>query len=151
MKLPSWIFEGLWNRLVLLRKERAELRLQVSNLTRHTVLATAMEIADNGRKRNKGLLGREQLAYGEGLWIVPCQAVHTIGMKFPIDLIYLNRKKRIKKLSHAVPPWRLSICLSAQSVLELPAGTIRDTQTQTGDTLELLPAPMTSERVSSQG
>ena len=58
---------------------------------------------------------------------------------FPIDLVYLDRKNRIKKVRSAVGPWRLSACLSAHSVLELPAGTIRGTQTQPGDTLEFVP------------
>jgi uncharacterized membrane protein (UPF0127 family) len=95
-----------------------------------------MEVADSASARNKGLLGRERLAPGEGLWIRPCEAVHTFWMRFPIDLIYLDRKGRIRKLRGEVRPWRLSACLTAHSVLEFPSGTIRDTQTQLGDTLE---------------
>jgi uncharacterized membrane protein (UPF0127 family) len=95
-----------------------------------------MEVADTAAKRNKGLLGRACLAPGEGLWISPCEAVHTFWMQFPIDLVYLDRKNRIRKLVSAVPPWRLSACLRAHSVIELPSGTIRETQTQPGDTLE---------------
>jgi hypothetical protein len=110
--------------------------LLVVNRTRDTVLATCMEVADSAAKRNKGLLGREGLAPGGGLWICPCEAVHTFWMRFSIDLVYLDRKKRIRKLCCGVPPWRLSGCLFAHSVLELPPGTIRDTQTQPGDTLE---------------
>jgi hypothetical protein len=112
-------------------------RMKVSNLTRGTVLATRLEVADTGQKRNKGLLGRKGLAEGEGLWIVPCESVHTFFMQFPIDLVYLDRKYRVKKVRHSVGPWRLSVCMSAHSILELPSGTIRKTQTQRGDTLEL--------------
>ena len=122
------------------RHAAPDIRIQVSNLTRHTVLATHMEVADSASKRNKGLLGRERLSPGEGLWIIPCQAVHTFGMRFPIDLVYLDRKKQIKKLRSKVPPGRLSACLLAHSVLELPPGTIRATQTQPGDTLEFTSA-----------
>jgi hypothetical protein len=104
-----------------------------------------MECADSGPKRNKGLLGRERLSPGEGLWIVPCEAVHTFAMRFPIDLVYLDRKHRIKKLRSEVPPWRLSACLSAHSIIELPAGTIRSTDTQPGDTLEFSPAALTGD------
>jgi uncharacterized membrane protein (UPF0127 family) len=111
------------------------------NRSRNTVLATHMEVADSAAKRNKGLLGRKCLAPGEGMWIRPCEAVHTFWMQFPIDLIYLDRKNQIRKLVSAVPPWRLSGCLRAHSVLELPSGTIRETQTQPGDTLEFLPVP----------
>jgi uncharacterized membrane protein (UPF0127 family) len=115
-------------------------RLHVSNLTRSTVLATCLEVADSGAKRNKGLLGRKGLAPGEGLWIVPCESVHTFFMQFPIDLVYLDRKNRIRKVCDSVPPWRLSACFSAHSILELPSGTIRSTQTQPGDMLEFSPA-----------
>jgi uncharacterized membrane protein (UPF0127 family) len=85
------------------RPPTPDARFQVSNLTRHTVLATSLELADSGSRRNKGLLGRQGLAPGEGLWIVPCEAVHTFGMKFPIDLVYLDRGKRVKKLRNSVP------------------------------------------------
>jgi hypothetical protein len=115
-------------------------RLRVSNVTRGTVLATHLEVADSGPKRNKGLLGRKGLAAGEGLWIIPCESVHTFFMKFPIDLVYLDRKHRIKKVCDSVPAWRLSVCLSAHSILELPAGTIRSTRTERGDMLEFAPA-----------
>jgi hypothetical protein len=116
-------------------------RLRVTNATRGTVLATALEVADSGPKRNKGLLGRTGLDAGGGLWIVPCESVHTFFMKFPIDLVYLDRKHRIKKVCDSVPAWRLSVCLSAHSILELPAGTIRSTRTERGDTLEFETAP----------
>ena len=126
----------LRNSLSSCRTAHRDIRLRVSNLTRNTVLAACMEVADTAAKRNKGLLGRESLAAGEGLWIRPCESVHTFWMRFPIDLVYLDRKNRIKKLVSAVPPWRISVCLSAYSIIELPAGTIRETQTQPGDTLE---------------
>jgi len=119
--------------------------VRVSNLTRNTTLTTCMEVADNGPKRNKGLLGRESLSSGEGLWIIPCEAVHTFWMRFPIDLVYLDSKKQIQKIVSAVPPWRLSGCLRAHSVLELPAGTIRSTQTQRGDTLQFSFVPSNSD------
>jgi uncharacterized protein len=122
------------------QKPNPDTRLKVLNLSRGTVLATCLEVANTGPKRNKGLLGRKGLAPGEGLWIVPCESVHTFFMQFPIDLVYLDRNNRIKKVRAGVPPWRLSACLSAHSILELPSGTIRESQTQAGDTLEFAPA-----------
>ncbi|MGP8173224.1 MAG: DUF192 domain-containing protein [Terracidiphilus sp.] len=145
MNPPRWNCWGLRGWLIQRRREVPNNRLQVLNLTRHTVLATCMEVADSGPKRNKGLLGRNGLGPGEGLWIVPCEAVHTFGMQFPIDLIYLDRKNRIKKLRSEVPPWRLSACFSAHSVLELASGTIRNTQTQPGDALEFSSAPLPND------
>jgi uncharacterized protein len=109
----------------------------VRNLTRNSQVADKLEVAGSGSKRSKGLLGRKGLGKGEGMWIVPCEAVHTFFMKFPIDLIYLDRKHCVKKVRDSVPAWRISGCLSAHSVLELPAGTIRDSHTQCGDVLEI--------------
>ena len=117
-----------------------DLRLRVTNPTRNTILATCLEQAGTGAKRSKGLLGRKGLPPGGGLWIVPCESVHTFWMQFPIDLVYIDRKKRIKKLRSNVPPWRLSACLSAHSILELPSGTIRNSLTQVGDMLEISPS-----------
>ena len=139
MKPLSRIFGRLWDRLTPRRRATPEIRLRISNLTRHTVLATCLEVADSGHKRSKGLLGRARLSPGEGLWILPCESVHTFFMQFPIDLVYLDRKHRIRKLRSEMPPWRVSACLSAHSVLELGAGTIRNTQTQPGDLLEFSP------------
>lgn len=121
-------------------QQTPETRLHVANPTRGSVVATQLEVADSGPKRNKGLLGRKGLDAGGGLWIVPCESVHTFFMQFPIDLVYLDRKNVIKKVCESVPPWRLSLCLSAHSILELPSGTIRSTETRVGDTLEFSPA-----------
>jgi uncharacterized membrane protein (UPF0127 family) len=122
--------------------------LRISNLTRQTELAQCVEVADSGGKRRKGLLGREMLAAGEGLWIVPCESVHTFWMQFPIDLVYLDRDKRVKKVRNGVPPWRISACFSAHSVLELASGSIIRTQTKPGDRLEFS-SPLTSNNCLS--
>ena len=114
--------------------------LLVSNLTRQTVLASQLEIADQGETRRKGLLGRSGIEPGGGLWIKPCEAVHTVGMRFAIDLVYLDRALRIKKVRSNVGPYRISACLSAHSILELPSGTIERTQTQAGDRVAFLSA-----------
>jgi uncharacterized protein len=122
-----------------------EVRLKAVNLTRGTVLAQELEVTGTGKQRRKGLLGRDGLPPGEGLWIIPCESVHTFFMRFPIDLVYLDKKDRIRKVRSAVGAWRLSTCLSAHSVIELPAGTIRATETQRGDQLEFHPAPEDGE------
>lgn len=129
---------------------KAKPRLKVLNLTRQTEVAHCVEIADRGATRRKGLLGRDGLSAGEGLWIVPCESVHTVGMRFPIDLVYLDRNKKVKKVRSGVPPWRLSACLSASSVLELASGTVHRTQTKPGDMLEFSAGlPLSDYRVSS--
>ncbi len=141
MNLTGWILDHVAQR----RSGEPDVSLRISNLTRQTELAHCVDVADHGAKRRKGLLGREMLSAGEGLWIVPCEAVHTFGMQFPIDLVYLDREKRVKKVRNDVPPWRISACLSAHSVLELSSGSIRRTQTKPGDKLEFSSASQRSE------
>lgn len=115
-------------------------RLRVRNTSRNTEVGSQVEAADSGPVRRKGLLGRTRLEDGGGLWIIPCEAVHTFGMQFPIDLVYLDRQKRVVKVKHAVGPSRLSACLTAHSVLELPAGAAARAQITRGDRLEMNPA-----------
>ena len=111
------------------------LKIRVRNLTRETVLATSADVADTSAKRRTGLLKHQRLESGQGLWISPCESVHTFFMKFAIDLVYLDKRKKVRKVRHAVPPWRLSACLAAHSVLELPAGSVALTGTVRGDQL----------------
>lgn len=146
MTRSRWNLWGLRDRIATHKPSLNQLddrahRMQVLNVTRGTVLATQMEVANTGATRNKGLLGRKGLGPGEGLWIVPCESVHTFFMQFPIDLVYLNRKHRVAKVRNHVRPWRISVCLSAHSILELPSGTVRETGTSRGDKLELSDAP----------
>ena len=117
----------------------AGLKVHIRNQTRNTVLATAAEVADTSAKRRTGLLKHTKLEPGDGLWITPCESVHTFFMKFAIDLVYLNRQKKVSKVRHAVPPWRLSACLTAHSIIELPAGTAKETGTERGDQLSIEP------------
>lgn len=112
------------------------LPVKVWNRERGTILAEAAEVADTSAKRRTGLLKHSGLAPGQGLWIAPCESVHSFGMKFAIDLVYLDRKKRVRKIRKKMVPWRLSACLTAHSVLELPVGAIEASRTQPGDQLE---------------
>jgi uncharacterized membrane protein (UPF0127 family) len=112
-------------------------KILVRNKTRQTLLADRAEMADTSAKRRVGLLKHKSLSPGEGLWIAPCESVHTFFMKFPIDLIYLDKKLRVRKVRRAVPPWRLSACFSAHSILELPAGAAAESGTVAGDELTI--------------
>ena len=106
------------------------------NQNRGTVLAEAADVADTSAKRRTGLLKHTKLEPGAGLWIAPCEAVHSFGMKFAIDVVYLDRKKRVRKVRKEMVPRRLSACLTAHSVLELPVGMIEASRTEPGDQLE---------------
>jgi uncharacterized membrane protein (UPF0127 family) len=111
-------------------------KLRVSNQTRNRMLADRADIADTSQKRRTGLLKHTGLAQGEGLWIAPSEGVHTFGMKFPIDVVFLTRKKKVLKVRPNMVRRRISFSLRAHSVLELPAGTLEQTGTATGDQLE---------------
>ena len=110
--------------------------MRVTNLTRGTLIADAADVADTSQKRRIGLLKHESLPKGQGLWISPCESIHTFFMKFPIDVLYLTKQKKVRKIRKNLKPWRLSACLFARSVLELPAGTAEETGTRVGDLLQ---------------
>jgi uncharacterized membrane protein (UPF0127 family) len=88
-----------------------------------------------------GLLGRRPLRAGEGLLIDPCRSIHTLGMRYAIDVIYLDREWRVAKLVHTMKPWRLSACWRASMTLEVLADTARALGITEGATLrwELVP------------
>lgn len=111
--------------------------VRVLNATRGTEIGDRVEVAGTAARRKTGLLGRTGLGSGEGLWIVPCEAVHTFAMKFAIDLIYLDRKCRVVKVRRAVRPGRISGALRAHSVIELPVGIVAASGTERGDLLQL--------------
>jgi uncharacterized membrane protein (UPF0127 family) len=111
-------------------------RLRIHNPSRETMLADRALIADTSTTRKTGLLKHERLEPGEGLWIKPCEGVHTVGMKFPIDVLFLDKKRKVVKIRAAMPRWRMAACLWAHSVLELPSGTAAATKTSRGDQLE---------------
>ena len=113
---------------------------KIANLDKNSELANAAEIARTSSARQKGLLGRTRLPEGGGLWIIPCESVHTFFMKFSIDLVYIDRKNVVRKVCRNVRPWRLSACLTAHSIIELPVGTIDRSHTAPGDQIEILPA-----------
>jgi len=110
--------------------------LLVRNLTKGTLIATNAAAADTSAKRRTGLLKLESLPQGEGLWIVPTEGIHTFGMKFPIDVRFLSRARKGIKMRPNMGRRRISLCVWAHSVLELPAGTIAATSTAVGDQLE---------------
>jgi uncharacterized membrane protein (UPF0127 family) len=112
-------------------------RVTATNLTRQTCLGDQIEVAETSATRLKGLLGRDGLGKGEGLWIVPTEGVHTFRMRFALDLVFLNKKKQVTKIVPRLKPSRMAISIWAKSVLELPAGVIEETGTQVGDEIEL--------------
>src|ERR1700747_1262205 len=111
---------------------------QAFNRTRQSHLATALAVADTHWRRLRGLLGlgTNDFGNGSGLWVIPCRGVHTLGVGFPVGVLYLDRGLKVVSVQAEVRPWRFSPVLrQAASVLELPCGTAVQTKTAVGDTI----------------
>lgn len=116
--------------------------MQAYNVTRGRPLVERGNVADNFWTRLRGLIGHRPLEPGEGLMIKPCNSVHTFFMSFPIDVVYVSDEGAVVGLALALAPYRIGpIVRKAKFVLELPAGTIKETRTQVGDEISVkLPA-----------
>jgi uncharacterized membrane protein (UPF0127 family) len=93
-------------------------------------------VADRMLPRMKGLLGRRELASGEGMLIRPTSSIHTFFMRFPIDAVFLSRDGEVLKVAKNVGAWRARFCRGAHSVLELPAGEAERRDIASGAQLE---------------
>jgi len=113
---------------------------QAFNQTRQAYLATALAVADTHWTRLRGLLGVSPSDFrnGNGLWIIPCRGVHTLGMGFAIDVVYLDRSMTVIHIERDLQPWRFApVRMRAASVLELPSRTAAQTRTAVGDKIEI--------------
>lgn len=100
------------------------------------VLGSDIYLAENLLTRLKGLIGKQHLSPGQGLLIRPCKGIHTFFMRFPIDVVFLDKKNIVIACIRKLPPNRISaIYRKAHSVLELPPGTL-DSATEIGDRIE---------------
>ena len=108
----------------------------VVNQNRGNKVADRIRVAGDSKRRRKGLLGATHMEEGDGLWIAPCEAVHTFGMKMPIDVVFLDRSYRVRKMVCDLTPSRIAVCFAAFSVLEMQAGAIAETGVQVGDQLK---------------
>jgi uncharacterized membrane protein (UPF0127 family) len=119
----------------------------VYNQTRECFLSLSVAPADTTFARLKGLIGRLKLRVDEGLWIVPSCGVHTVGVLFPLDLVYLDDHHRVVHLIEHFPRFRIApLRTQASSVLELPTHTIYSSQTQPGDQLLICPVEEIANR-----
>ena len=118
------------------RKKNSHRGYCVFNKTRESFLSLNVGVADTHFARLKGLVGHFRLRSDEGLWVTPSQGVHTIGVLFSIDLIYLDADHRVIHLVESLGSFRIGpIRKNCSSVLELPPRTIYSSQTQVGDDL----------------
>jgi hypothetical protein len=100
------------------------------------VLGNRIAVAGTSKERRTGLLNHTGLGEGEGLLIVPCESVHSFGMKFAIDVVFVNKKKVVVKVRPNMVKRRIALSFRAHSVVELPVGAIERTGTEPGDQLE---------------
>ena len=108
----------------------------VYNKTKETFLAFRVNIADSFAGRLIGLLGRRSLKPDSGVWIVPANAIHTMGMMFSFDVVMIDKNFKVVSVKELVKPFRIILPkLRAESVIELPAHTIFRSRTEVGDEL----------------
>jgi uncharacterized membrane protein (UPF0127 family) len=113
--------------------------MQIVNVTKNTILATKVVMAAGILARIKGLLGKRSFLAGEALVLRPCNSIHTFLMRFPIDVLFINRNNYVVGSISAMKPSRISrILFAATFVIELPIGTIQSSKTSKGDLISFL-------------
>ncbi|MBI1922555.1 MAG: DUF192 domain-containing protein [Geobacter sp.] len=111
--------------------------MRATNAKSHKDLADNLVVAASILDRMKGLLGKQTMGAGEGVWLKPCMGIHTIGMKFPIDAVFLDKENTVVAINRNLQPNHMTtLHFDASSVLELPAGAADTTSTEVGDKLE---------------
>jgi uncharacterized membrane protein (UPF0127 family) len=115
-----------------------DLNLVAHDLDTGLIIANRVAVAKRRVDRAVGLLGRNHLESGEGLWIMPCHGVHTWGMRFSIDVLALDAAGVVVDAISTLRPWRFRLPRPGGcSVLELPAGTLEDSQTTVGHRIKI--------------
>ena len=104
------------------------------------VVASSVEIAWTHSERRRGLLGRDRLAPDRALVITSCYSVHTIGMRFEIDVAFVDGSGRVRKIVNAMPKWRIAGCMDATVTIEFAAGVLNGVLA-VGDRVHLIAAP----------
>jgi uncharacterized membrane protein (UPF0127 family) len=119
--------------------------VRVLNASKGTCVGDRIEVADTSLSRFVGLLGRRGLLPGQGLLILPSNGVHTLGMLFSIDVVFLDEARRVLRLRENLRPFRITtLDWRAESVLELPVSTIRVARLEVGDLLAIHDQPLTA-------
>ncbi|MGA2192876.1 MAG: DUF192 domain-containing protein [Nitrospirota bacterium] len=109
---------------------------KITNKTANKLIASNVRIAKSLPQRMKGLLGKDSLPPDEGLLISPCSSIHTVGMRFPIDVIFYDRTMRALAVVKGLKPYRITCWHPrARGVIELPAGTLSRAPVEPGDEL----------------
>ena len=118
------------------------------NVTKGVALASELEIAMSFAARSQALLGRSGLKPDTGLLIDPCSSIHMWFMRFPIDVVFLDKKNRVVGLKRNVKPWGMAWSWRGAKTIELPVGVIASTRTQLGDIVAFQAAAPKPEQVA---
>jgi hypothetical protein len=105
------------------------------------VVAASVEIADTHAKKRRGLLGRESLPGGSAIVLPSCNAVHTVGMRFTIDVAFVDGRGLVRKIVRNLVPWRIAVAPTARTTIEFAAGELERRGVNIGDRLYLGEAP----------
>ena len=135
--------------LPFIRRSGGEYELR--NMGTGRAIAQTIIPAFESASRRKGLLGRDSLADGAAMIIAPSNAIHTFGMRFPIDVVFVRRNGAVVKIRERVMPWRASMSHLAYAVIELPAGTIARAQLKVGDVVGVMSCQEVAEKISYEG
>jgi uncharacterized protein len=116
----------------------AKLDLQLVHVASGQILAQTLEKPRTFVGRGIGLMFRGSLPAGHGMLIDPCNGIHMLFMRFPIDALFLDRVDRVKRVYQKVPPWYGVVWLvwGAEKVVELPAGTLQGVDLPVGEQME---------------
>jgi uncharacterized membrane protein (UPF0127 family) len=101
------------------------------------LVAAVLETAFDSATRRRGLLGRDDLDDGRALVLAPCNAIHTCRMRFPIDVLFVDRDGRVTKIVERLGAWRVAASFSAFATIELRAGAADGRNVTVGDRLAL--------------
>jgi uncharacterized protein len=124
---------------------------ELRNARTGRVVAHTIIPAFESTSRRKGLLGRDSLADGAAMIIAPSNAIHTFGMRFPIDVVFVRRNGAVVKIRERVLPWRASMAHMAYAVIELPAGSVARAQLKVGDVVGVMSCQNMTEKFSHEG
>ena len=111
--------------------------MPIVNARTDATIARDVTLAVTRRERRRGLLGRDQFAPAAALVLSPCWAIHTMFMRFAIDVIFIDRDGGALRVVHALAPWRIAVAPRAHAAIELPAGTLQPDDVAVGDRLRM--------------
>jgi uncharacterized membrane protein (UPF0127 family) len=111
---------------------------KIINKTKGTVIVSKATVVKGFFQRALGLMFRKSMDSEEALIFYSAESIHMFFMKFPIDVVFLDKNMRIIKICAALKPWRMAACLSSRITIELAADKARETNTDVGDVIEFV-------------